>query len=79
MDYPQYRKYKNDHSYFKITDSETFVEWKKSGKNWERFDFKAQILPDRNYIQDMLTDYDLYWDAISVNDYQEFLQKNELK
>lgn len=73
MEYPQYRKYKNNLSYFKIDGPDSFTEWKKSVDHWERFDIKAKILPDRNYIQDMLVDFELYWDKLTQAQFEEFL------
>ncbi|MBL4708412.1 MAG: hypothetical protein JKY48_08255 [Flavobacteriales bacterium] len=60
-------------SYFKIDSNEVFTEWKKMTNIWEKLDFQAKILPDRNYIQDMLSDFELYWDKISETDYNSFL------
>lgn len=73
MEFPQYRKYKNDLSYFKISNKETFIEWKKQPNYWEKIEFEAKILPDRNYISDMLMDFDKYWDEISQAEFELFL------
>lgn len=71
-DFPQYRKYKNNKAYFKISSKDEFEEirievGKKIVKNHQ-----AKILPDRNLIADMLNDYELYWDKISVEEYEAF-------
>lgn len=73
MIFPQFRKYKNNLSYFKIQSNEQFVEWKKMTNSWEKIDYQAKILPDRNYIQDMLSDYKKYWDEISEEEYNQFI------
>ena len=73
MEFPQYRKYKNGLSYFKIESKESFIEWKKTGNRWEKFEFKVKILPDRNYINDMLLDYEHHWDALSDLEFEQFL------
>lgn len=75
MDFPQYRRYKNGLSYFKITSESQFTEIKRLGKNWDEFHFVAKILPDRNFIQDMLYDYQNHWDEIEE---LEFIQIQKL-
>jgi len=45
------------------------------GKNIKLYHFDAKILPDRNYIQDMLFDYEKYWTVCSKNEYEEWLNK----
>lgn len=79
MDYPQYRKYKNNQSYFKIKSATEFEEMKLENKVWKIYYFKASILPDRNYILDMTTDYELYWDEITEKDYQLILSQVDVK
>lgn len=73
MEFPQYRRYKNKKSYFKILSEEEFVEYKLTGKRLESHRFKVKILPDRNYIQDMLHDCEPYWEVIGESEFQEFL------
>jgi hypothetical protein len=74
MKFPQYRKYKNDQSYFMILDKGRFIEWKNMLGKWEKIEFEAIILPDRVYISDMLAEYSDYWDVISEKDYMKFLE-----
>lgn len=73
MDFPQYRRYKNKQSYFKILSEEEFVEYKLSGKRLESHHFKVKILPDRNYINDMLYNYEPYWEVINESEFQDFI------
>lgn len=77
MKFPQFRKYKNDMSYFKIISNESFVEWKRNGVRFEEIHFEAKILPDRNYINDMLSNYEPYWDVVSEEDFSKFLQEQK--
>lgn len=76
MEFPQYRRYKNNQSYFKILSNEEFEEYKLNGKQMESHRFIAKILPDRNYIQDMLHDYEPYWEKIEESDLQLFLNEH---
>jgi hypothetical protein len=74
--FPQYRKYKNNRSYFKISDWDTFEEVQHlPGNRYQSFHFKANILPDRNFVQDMVTDYEAHWDKIEASVFEEVLAK----
>ena len=74
MNFPQYRKYKNDLSYFKIESNDRFIEWKRMINNWEEIEIEATILPDRVFIMDMLEVNSLYWDVISEKEFNSFLK-----
>ncbi len=75
MDFPQYRRYKNGRSYFKVLNQEEFVEYKLNINLLEEHYFKAEILPDRNYIQDMLHDYEPYWEVVDEVTFRQFIKK----
>ena len=77
MKFPQYRKYKNNQSYFKIIANDHFIEWKKMTLEWEKIEIEAKILPDRVFITDMLAENSEYGDVISEAEFDSFL-KNEL-
>lgn len=79
MQFPQYRKYKDDKSYFKITDELNFIEFKRTGEKWEEHRFEAKILPDRNYISDLLEADSNYWDVISKKDFEQFISDHGLQ
>lgn len=74
MKFPQFRKYKNNKSYFKIIANDHFIEWKKMTLEWEKIEIEATILPDRVFITDMLAEPSEYWDSISEHDYNKFLK-----
>jgi hypothetical protein len=76
-DFPVFRKYKNDSSFFKILSADEFEEIKKLPKGYGLFKFKAKILPDRNYIHDMLYDFHLHWLEIEEMEYEEAKGKME--
>lgn len=59
--YPQYRKYKNNKSFFKIVSPEKFEEIQVLGSKTTLHTFEAKILPDRNYIFDLTFDYQKHW------------------
>ena len=71
MKYPQFRKYKNNQSYFKIASKTSFEEIKREGNLWKFYSFEAKILPDRNFIYDMTFDYENHRDIINESDFKE--------
>jgi len=73
MNFPQYRRYLNGMSYFKILNQEEFMEYKLTANQLEEFHFKAKILPDRNYIADMLNDYEQHWENIDEATFEAFI------
>ena len=74
MEFPQYRRYKNGMSYFKILNDSEFVEYKKEGNSIAKYPLKAAILPDRNLILDMLHNPEPYWDVIEEAEFLLFTQ-----
>ncbi len=67
--FPQYRKYANGQSFFKIISAQEFEEIKVTGQTKEIHNFIAKILPDRNYIHDLTFDYTKYWVSCSEEEY----------
>jgi len=59
--YPQYRKYSNNKSYFKILSATKFEEIQVLGTKATLHEFEAKILPDRNFIYDLIFDYKKNW------------------
>lgn len=74
MGFPQYRKYKNNASFFIIHDESRFTEYKLENHQFKAYHFEAKILPDRNYIQDMLNDYELYWEKIEAEEFYDSIE-----
>ena len=54
MNFPVYRKYANNKNFFKIVDYKHFQEVKLTGNTAELHEFEAKILPDRNFIDDLI-------------------------
>jgi hypothetical protein len=73
--YPLYRKYSNNKNYFKIISQDEFEEIQVMGNKYSLHKFKASILPDRNFINDMINDYHSNWIEISEKEYKEVEQK----
>ena len=69
--YPQYRKYKNGKSYFKILSANVFEEIKEFEGKYAKHLFEAKILPDRNHIYDLTFDFEKYCEVIPQKEYEE--------
>ena len=75
--YPQYRKYSNNKSFFKILSSDKFEEIQVLGNKKTLHKFEAKILPDRNFITDLTFHYKTNWIICAQNEYEE-LRKEAL-
>ena len=73
LNYPLYRKYLNEKSFFKILSPTEFEEIIETGGKYFLNRFTAVILPDYNLIQDMTLNYEKHWKVISEREYVEKL------
>lgn len=76
-EFPLYRKYKNEKSYFKVISPDEFEEIVHIGRAFRRDLYKAKILPERNLIADLIALKDAHWEAISKREYNEHLERCE--
>ena len=76
MDYPQFRKYKNGKSYFEIMGENEFLEYKLGPNGIEKHHIEARILPDRNFVKDMLYDYEEHWEEVEKEELEAFLEEH---
>jgi hypothetical protein len=74
IQFPQYRKYLNGQSYFKIISAEEMTELKIIGSLYEVHHLKVKILPDRNLLHDLLNDYAAFAEAIDEMEFEDKLQ-----
>jgi hypothetical protein len=73
INYPVYRKYPHDRTFFKVISEDAFEELQIIGKHYSIHQIKAKILPDRNFIYDLSFDYKKNWVEISEQEYNEKL------
>ena len=73
--YPQYRKYLNEKSFFKITSSTEWEEIQIIGSKYVLNQFKVNIMPDRNFLHDMTFDYKENWVLITEDEYFDCRKK----
>ena len=71
MEFPCYRKYLNNKSYFKISSPAHFEELKITGKYFSLELVETKTLPERNFISDMLFDFVQSWQEIQEAEYEE--------
>ena len=77
MEFPQYRRYKNGQSYFKISSESAFVEYKLMGEKLDKYEIEAKILPDRNYIHDLLYNYEEHWEKLDESSFNTFIKSHD--
>lgn len=73
MKFPLYRKYSNNKSYFKVFSNDKFEEIQFIGKHCYIETFEVKILPDRNFISDLIVNYGGHWLSIDEKEYNEQL------
>lgn len=70
--FPVYRKYPNNNTYFKIHSYSYFEEVKTMGGFYEVHTYQAEILPDRNLIEDMIQLRNNYWQTADEAEFEAF-------
>ena len=71
--FPQYRKYPNNKSYFKVLSNESFEEIHVIGRKYFLTKVEAKILPDRHFIADMIA-ASANWVEIDESEYAEIFK-----
>ncbi len=61
QEFPVYRKYDGDFSFFKIEGPNKFIELKKLADFVTKYEVKAKILPDFQFISDMISKHNNHW------------------
>ncbi len=72
IEFPLFRKYSNNKSYFKVLDRQRFEEITTLGSHYWVHHFEAKILPDRYLVLDIIARAGGRWEAISETEYDEF-------
>ncbi|MDQ3047436.1 MAG: hypothetical protein M3R27_07810 [Bacteroidota bacterium] len=69
--FPQYRKYADGKTFFKILSNSEWEEVKVIGKHYSYHHFTVKIMPDRNYLHDLIYEYSAFYQVITENEYNE--------
>ncbi len=72
--FPQYRKYKNNKHFFKIYSESEFDEISFIGTKAIITKHQAKILPDRNFISDLLNDFETTCEFSNEEEYNLHLK-----
>jgi hypothetical protein len=75
MKFPQFRRYTNHKSYFKVLAAHHFIEYKVEAKEIAIYEVEARTLPDRNLIEDMLYRPNPHWEVIDQGQFDEFIDQ----
>jgi len=75
MEFPTYRKYKNNKHFFKIMNENEFEEISFIGTKLNVTKHLVKILPDRNFISDLLHDVGNTCELSSKEEYESYLKK----
>jgi hypothetical protein len=73
--FPLFRKYSHGNTYFKIYSTTSFDELKIMGNKYSLKNYQATILPDRNYISDLIKNEGNHWEIIDEEEYNEILDQ----
>lgn len=74
INFPVYRKYKNNKSYFKIAGPQVFEEIKIFGSRYSISLVEAKIYPDRLFISDLVHNLELA-DLVQEAEYEAIRSK----
>jgi hypothetical protein len=75
ISFPVYRKYKNNKNFFKIINENEFEEISFIGKKIVVIKHLAKILPDRNFIADLLHDVGNTSELSDQEEYESYFNK----
>ena len=80
MEFPQFRRYTNGKSYFRIDNHSRMTEVQVLGKYWMLHEIEAKILPERNLIRDLVENTHGACEVLDQAEYEAFLNycKTEL-
>lgn len=80
MEFPVFRKYSNNKSYFKIDNPSKLTEVQRIGKYYVIHSLEAKILPERILIQDLIGLNSIGVETVDQEEYELFLEycKKEL-
>ena len=73
--FPVYRKYKNGLSLFRINGADSFDEIRIMGARHLHSHHEVKTLPERNFLYDLVINYEAYAESISAEAFESALQR----
>jgi len=77
INFPVYRKYKNNRSYFKIINALLFEEIQVIGSKKIIKKTEAKLFPEKNFIHDLIFNYTEMADEIGEEEYLRMRSKSQ--
>jgi len=74
MTFPVYRKYADNSAYFEIVSQTEFRELKRIGRYYELHHIHARILPEYNYVADLISNSDGHYVESSQAEFEKELK-----
>lgn len=80
MGYPQFRKYTDGNTFFKIENQNSFYELKRMGKYYSFNFIECKIYPERMFLNDLINQSFESIEIINEEEFQHYLKtwKSEL-
>jgi hypothetical protein len=75
--FPVYRKYKNGLSVFRINSADSFDEIRMMGTRYLHSRHEVKTLPERNFVYDLVINYEAYAENISAETFEAALHRAE--
>lgn len=72
--FPKYRKYAHEKTYYRVDNEKQMLELSLLGKHFREQIIEATILPDRNFISDVIQNLDNFLLEISAEEFEAFHQ-----
>jgi len=78
INFPLYRKYKNNKSYFKIINPRLFEQIQVIGSKSRLLQIEAKIFPELNFVRDLILNYEAMAKEITEQEYLEAKEATEI-
>jgi len=72
--FPKYRKYAHQKTYYKVESEKRMLELSLLGSKYREQIVEAKILPDRNFISDVIQNEGDFLIAISADEFESFYE-----
>jgi len=77
--FPLYRRYKHGRTWFKVTGEDTCWQLDIIGNYYSYQQFKAVAYPEKQYLHQMIHQYEEYWEEADEREFETTLKKCRLE
>lgn len=71
VQYPIYRKYPHNRTFFKVISDEEFEELNIMKDRFSLRQFKVELFPDRVFVHDLTHNFQAHWEPIEPSEYED--------